>query len=63
MFIRLLSFGRLSRATVNASNHMKRISLNNQQCMTQTTLINLHRNECIQGLCYYSFVVNLDGCI
>ena len=42
---------------------MKRISLNNQQCMTQTTLINLHRNECIQGLCYYSFVVNLDGCI
>ena len=28
----------------NASNHIKCISLNNQQCMTQRTLINLHPN-------------------
>ena len=30
--------------------------------MTQPTLIYLRPNECIQGLCYYSFVVNLDIC-
>ena len=30
---------------VNGSNHTKCISLSNQKCMTQTTLINLHPNE------------------
>ena len=28
--------------------------------MTQPTLVNLHRNEYIEGLWYYAFVVNLD---
>ena len=32
-------------SAVNASNHTKCVSLNNQNCMTQPTLINLHSNE------------------
>ena len=35
----------LLASTVNASNHTKCISLNNEQCMTQPTFINLHPNE------------------
>ena len=31
--------------------------------MTQPTLIDLHRNECSQGLYYYPFAVNLDTCL
>ena len=30
---------------VNASNHTKYVSLSNQKCMTQPTIINLHSNE------------------
>ena len=30
---------------VNASNHTMYVSLSNQKCMTQPTLINLHPNE------------------
>ena len=30
---------------VNGSKHTKCVSLNNQKCMTQPTLINLHPNE------------------
>ena len=33
----------------NASNHTTCASLNNHQCMTQTTLIDIHPNECSQG--------------
>ena len=50
----------LLASIVDASNHTKCISLRNQQCMTQPTLINLHPNEYDQGRRYYSFVVNLD---
>ena len=32
-------------STVSASNHTKCVSLSNQKCMTQLTLINLHSNE------------------
>ena len=32
----------------------------NQQCMTQPTLINLHPNKYIEGLRYYPSTVNLD---
>ena len=39
MFIRLLI------SIVSASNHTKCISLNNQKCMIQRTLTNLHHNE------------------
>ena len=46
MFIRLLT------RAVNASNHTKCIFLSNQQCMTQSTLINLDPNA-----------VNLDRCV
>ena len=57
MFIRLLT------SIVNTSNHTKCVSLNNQQCMIQSTLINLHPNEYTQGLHYYPFAVNLDRCV
>ena len=30
---------------VNASNHIKCVTLSNQKCMTQPILINLHPNE------------------
>ena len=30
---------------VNGSNYTKCVSLNNQKCMIQSTLINLHPNE------------------
>ena len=35
---------------VNASNHTKCISLSNQKCKTQPTIINLHPHGYIQGL-------------
>ena len=47
----------------NASNYTKCMSLNNQECMTQPTLINFHPNEYNQGLRYYQFAVNLDECM
>ena len=47
---------------VGASNHSKCISLNNQKCLTQPTLINMHPNECNQELRYYQFLVKLDRC-
>ena len=42
---------------VSASNHTKCMSLSNQKCMTQSTLINLHPNEYSQEFHYYPFVV------
>ena len=39
MFIVLLA------RIVNASNHIKCVSLSNQKCEIQPTLINLHPNE------------------
>ena len=38
-------------------------SLNNQQCMTQPALTNLHPNEYSQGLRCYPFAVNLERCV
>ena len=40
----------------------KCVSLSNQKCMTQPTLINLHTYEYIQDLQYYPFAVNLHRC-
>ena len=54
MFIVLLS------SIVNVSNHTKWVSLSNQKCMTETTLINLHPNEYSQEFHYYPFAVELD---
>ena len=57
MFIVLLS------SIVYASNGTKCISLSNQKCKTQRTLINLCPNEYSQELHYYPFAVKLDGCV
>ena len=57
MFIGLLT------SIVNTSNHTKCVSLSNQKCTTQSTLINLHPNEYSQALRYYPFAVNLDRCV
>ena len=48
---------------VKTLNHIKSISLNNQQCITQPALIKLYPNECTEGLCYYQSIVKLDRCI
>ena len=57
MFLVLLS------NVVNGSNHTKCVSLNNQKCITQPALVNLHLNEYSQELHYYPFVVKLDRCV
>ena len=43
---------------VNACNLAKCISLNNQKCTTQPTLISLHHNEYTQEFYHYPFVVD-----
>ena len=48
---------------VTASNHTKCVSLSNQKCLIQLTLINLHHNEYSQKLHYYPFVVKLHRCV
>ena len=57
MFIRLLT------GLVNASNHTKCVSLSNQKCANQSTLINLDPNEYNQELRYYPFAIKLDRCV
>ena len=57
MFLILLA------SIVNASTHTKCVSLSNQKCKIQPTLINLHPNEYNQELRYYSFPVKLDRCV
>ena len=59
-FIELLSLSGSLASIVNASDHAKCLYLNNQQHITQPTLIKLHHNKYIQGLDCYPFVVNLD---
>ena len=48
---------------VSASNHSKSVSLNNQKCMTQPALINLHPNEYNQEFNYYPIAFKLDRCV
>ena len=48
---------------VNASNHIKCISLRNQKCMVQPTLINLHSSKCNQEFHCYPFAVKLYRCV
>ena len=45
---------------VRASNHTKCVSLSNQKCTTQSTLVNLHPNEYSQEFHYNPFTVVLD---
>ena len=54
VFIVLLS------SIVNASNHTKCVSLSNQKCEIQPTLINLHPNKYRQVIHHYPFSVRLD---
>ena len=56
-------FTRLLTSIVNASNHTKGVSLGNQKCLIQTTLINLHPNEYSQEFDYYPYAVKLDRCV
>ena len=63
VFIASLSFSGSLASIANAPDHIKCISLNNQQCLTQPTPINLNPNEYIEGLCYHPFVVSLDRCM
>ena len=44
----------------NASNHTECVSLSNQKCMIQPTLINLHPNEYSHESHYYPYSVKLD---
>ena len=44
----------------NASSHTICVFLTNQKRRIQPITINLHPNEFIQGLRYYSFAVKLD---
>ena len=48
---------------VNASNHTKCVSLSNQKCKIQATLINLHPYKYCQELHYYPFAVELKKCV
>ena len=47
----------------NASYHTKCVSLSNQKCIIQPTLINLHPNKYSQEFHYYPFSVKLDRCV
>ena len=59
IFINLLT----TTSIANASSHTAFVSLSQQKCITQPTLINLYPNEYTQGLHYYPFVVNLGRCV
>ena len=61
-FIALLSFSG-SLASIVSPDHIKCISLNNQECISPTALINLYPNEYNEGLHYYPFAVNVDRCM
>ena len=43
----------LLTSLVSGSNNTKYVSLSNQKCTTQSTLLNLHPNEYGQELHYY----------
>ena len=48
---------------VDRSNHTTCVSLSNQKCMIQPTLIHLHPNECSEEFHYYPFAVKLNRCV
>ena len=50
----------LLTSIASASNHTKCLSLRNQKCKIQPTLINLHPNEYSQELNYIPFAVTSD---
>ena len=52
VFIKLLCLSKSFSGIFNTPDHVKCTFLKNQQCMTQSTIINSHPNEYIEGLCY-----------
>ena len=48
-FLKIIFIGWLP-SIVNAFNHTKYVSISNQKCTSQPTLINLHLNDYAQGL-------------
>ena len=48
---------------VNESNYTKCVSVRYLKCMTQPTIIILHRNEYSQEFNYCPFAVKLDRCV
>ena len=44
---------------VRVTNHTKCVSLNNQKCATQHTVINSHPNEYTKGLHYYPLLLEV----
>ena len=58
-----MSFSGSLPSIVNIPDHIKCTSLNNQQCMAQPTLVNLHPNKYNTRLRYYPFAANLDRCM
>ena len=48
---------------VDGSNHTKCVSLSNQKCKIQHTLVNLHPNEYSQEFHCYPFAVKWDRCV
>ena len=48
---------------INASSYTKYVSLSNQKCDIEPTLINLNPNEYSHELHYHSFAVELDKCV
>ena len=66
----LIMFGLIKKCFIglltgllNGSNYTKWLSLSNQKCMIQPTLINLHLNKYSQEFYCYSLVVKLDNCV
>ena len=56
-------FTGLLTGLVNGCNHTKCVWLGNHNCMTQSTLLNLHPNEYSQEFHSYPFAVKLDRCV
>ena len=53
----------LLTSLANVSSHTKCVSLSNQKCEIQPSLINLHPSGYSQELHYYPFAVNSDRCV
>ena len=59
MFVVILKiFVVLLSNIVNGSNRTKCVSLNNEKCMIQPTLVNLHPNETVKNFATIPFKLN-----
>ena len=62
-FIKKIFIGLLASVVVKASSNTKCVSLSNQKCEIQPTLVNLCQNEYNQEYHYYLFPVKLNRCV